>query len=273
MLIALLRNIRGGVVWVAGAVLAVPAGVFAGEKQAQDESERTGAEEHSGADPHALREHGRLLRGEQASAQQGTALADHAENGQTDAPLGGRPLVVGHPGEGQRDGGEDARADQERGEEAYRVRCDKRQDNVAGTAQAGKKGDEDGALAEVVGEETGADAAEQGGKIGDGGEALGLRLSIPHVGQDCGEVGRERAERGVEAEDNRRLQIVLVVLERREGLLKIDPLFLVPAPAEDCPLADNQVLPLSEERTFERTVGKVEVGNHGKDQGRYSLCE
>lgn len=182
MLITLLRNIRRGVVRITRTMLAVAAGVFARKQQAQDESEATGAEEYAGADPHALGEHRRVLRGKQTSTQQGTALADHAEDGQTDAALGGRALVVGYPSEGERDGWKDACADQEGGEEAHRVCRDQCQDDVAGAAQGSKKGDKDGALADMVGEKTGADAADQGCEVRDGGEALGLRLGVSHVG-------------------------------------------------------------------------------------------
>lgn len=83
--------------------------------------------------------------------------------------------------------------------------------------------------------------------------------------EDSGEVGGERAEGGVEAEDDHGLQVVLVVAERRKCLLEVELPISFLASAFESALADDLVLTGCQEVAFGWRGREVEVSDDRKE--------
>lgn len=218
MIIALVRDLRWNVIQVTLAKLIISPLVLVPQAQPKYSRQTCSGEENSCTCPHALGVPRLVCLGEQTRAQDRAALANHAEDGQAGTSLGGRALVVRHPREGECHGGKDTGADQEGGEITDAGSVDGRQDNVAGGASAAEEDDEYASHPETVGDKAGRDADHVCGQVRAGREALSVQRGVAHGLQDRGEVGWERAEGGVETEDDHRLQVVLVVTESSKGL-------------------------------------------------------
>lgn len=116
MIIALVRDLWWNVIQVTLAKLVISLLILVPQAQTEYTRHTCSSEENPCTYPHALGVPRLVRLGEQACAQDRTALADHAEDGQTGTSLGGRALVVCHPREGECHGGEDTGADEEGGE-------------------------------------------------------------------------------------------------------------------------------------------------------------
>lgn len=272
MIIALVRDFGRNVVQVTLSKLIIPLLVLVPQTQAEYSRQNRSSEENSCACPHALGVPRLVCLGEQTRAQDRAALANHAEDGQTGTSLGGRALVVRHPRESECHGGEDTGADQEGGEVANACSVDGRQDHVAGSASAAKEDDEDASHPETVRDKAGRDADHVCGQVRAGGEALGAQRGIAHGLQDRGEVGGERAEGGVETEDDHRLQVVFVVTKSSEGLLEVELPVSFLATSLEGALTDNLILSECNESALGGRWREKEVCNDCEKNCWSALC-
>lgn len=272
MIIALVRDLRWNVIQVTLAKLIISPLVLVPQAKTKYSRQTCSGEENSCTCPHALGVPRLVCLGEQTRAQDRAALADHAEDGQTGTSLGGRALVIRHPREGECHSGEDTGADQEGGEITDAGSVDSRQDHVACGASAAKKDDEYASHPETVGDKAGRDADHVCGQVRAGREALSAQRGVAHGLQDRGEVGRERAEGGVETEDDHRLQVVLVVTEGSKGLFEVELAISFLATALEGALTYDLILSGCKESALGGRRRKKEVYNDPKNNCRSTLC-
>ncbi|KAI3390620.1 hypothetical protein diail_9082, partial [Diaporthe ilicicola] len=216
----------------------VAAAILQAEADTQRQGHEGSGKEHAGADPHALGVQGAVAPGKDTCAEDGTTLAEHAKDGEAGTALASGALVVGDPGEGEGDGGEDTGAYQKGREVAHGCRL-----------QGGEKG--------VAG---GTDGAEDNDEY-----------AAP-AGADGGQVSRQRPKGRVETEDDASLHVILVVGEGRKDQLEVELAFRVLPAAVDGPLANDDVL-VGRQEPAPRGRGREVIPSKGsKEQGRDTLC-
>lgn len=272
MIIALVRDLRWNVIQVTLAKLLIALLVLVPQAQTEYSRQTCSGEEDSCTCPHALGVPRLICLGEQTRAQDWTALANHAEDGETGTSLGSRALVVRHPREGEGHSGEDTGAHQEGSEVADAGSVDSRQDHVAGGASAAKEYDEYASHPETVGYKAGRNTDHVCSQVRAGGEALSVQRGVSHGLQDRGEVGGERAEGGVETEDDHRLQVVLVVTECSKGLFEVEFSISFLATALEGALTDDLILSGCKESALGGRGREEEICNDRKKNRRSTLC-
>lgn len=221
MRIPLICHTHRNVIELVPPILLIPPPVLLPQTEAEHEHEARREEQHAGADPHATGVHGASAAGKMRAPRMGP----HCD-----------------PDRRQRDGREDARADEEGREVAHTGRRYRREQRAARAADAAEAEDEEAAVLHAVGRVACGDADDVGGEVRGRGQALGVQGGVAHGLQDCGEVCGERAEGGVDTEDHDGLEVVFVIDEGSEETGEVDHAFLVVTAALDGSLADDVIL-------------------------------
>lgn len=112
----------------------VPQLVFPGQQHSQDLSEDGSEEQKSCTNGHSLDIKRSLLLREKPRASNRAGLTNHTEYNQSRASFGSGTLIVSHPGEGERHGGEDAAANKVGGKISHGASFDKGLNQVSDRA-------------------------------------------------------------------------------------------------------------------------------------------
>lgn len=187
---------------------------------------------------------------EQPGSKNWTALPKHAEDGESSSTLGRRALIVGHPGEGEGYCWEDTGAHKEGGKVSNAGGVYSCQQHVSDTSRKAEKDDENAPSSELIRDEACRKTRDVGCKIRASREPLCVQRRVAHGGENRREVSWKRSECGVEAKDDGGLQVILVVVESCKHLLEVEFAFLLLATALYGTLADDLILPSSEESTL-----------------------